>query len=77
MERLLSILHDINSEIDYTSQEHLVDEGIFASFDILQCSMACEDEFGVEIPAEAITAANFQSAGAIWSMVSALIEEQR
>lgn len=77
MERLLAILSEIVPDVDYKKEKHLVSDEIFTSFDILQCSIACEDEFGVEIPPEAITAANFESADAIWKMLSPLIENRR
>ena len=34
----------------------------------------CEEHFDIEIPAEAIVPQNFQSAEAIWKMISGLIE---
>lgn len=77
MERLLAILSEIVADVDYAKEKNLVSGEIFTSFDILQCSIACEEEFGVEIPPESITAANFESADAIWKMLAPLIEKKR
>lgn len=72
MEELLAILKDINGEIDYSNEKHLVDKGLFVSFDIIQCVSEVEEHFEVEIPPEAIIAENFQSAEAIWQMIEKL-----
>lgn len=69
VEELLVILKEINGEIDYSKEKHLVDDGLFVSFDIIQCVSECEEHFDIEIPPEAIVAENFQSAEAIWHMI--------
>lgn len=72
MEELLEILREINSDVDYMAEKHLVDDEIFVSFDIIQCIAECEEKFGIEIPEEEIIAQNFQSAEAIWGMIERL-----
>lgn len=72
MEEVLKLLQEINGDIDYAKEKHLIDEGLFVSFDIIQCVSECEEHFGIEIPAEEIVADNFQSAEAIWALVQKL-----
>lgn len=72
MEELLAVLGEINDEIDYNKEKHLVDDGLFVSFDIIQCVSECEERFDIEIPPEAIVAENFQSADTIWQMIERL-----
>lgn len=72
MEELLAVLGEINDEIDFSKEKHLVDDGLFVSFDIIQCVSECEERFDIEIPPEAIVAENFQSADAIWQMIESL-----
>ena len=66
------ILQNINNEIDYGKEKHLVDERLFVSFEIMQCVSECEEHFDIEIPAEFIVAENFQSADTIWQMIESL-----
>ncbi len=69
MEEVIEILKEINSDIDYTKEKNLVSNGMFVSFDIIQCVSECEDRFCIELPPEAIVAENFESAEAIWAMI--------
>lgn len=72
MDEVIEILQEINSDIDYSKEKQLISNGLFVSFDIIQCVASCEDQFNIEIPAEAIVAENFESAEAIWAMVQKL-----
>lgn len=74
MEEVIEILKEINDDIDYTKEKNLVSNGIFVSFDIIQCVSECEERFGIELPPEAIVAENFESAEAIWAMICAAKE---
>ena len=75
MDELMKLLQDINGDVDYTKEKHLIDDGIFVSFDIIMCVSGCEEKFGIEIPAEAIVEENFQSVDSIWRMVSSLMKQ--
>lgn len=50
MNKLLEILKQINDSIEYEKESNLVDDGLFSSFDILQCVSAIEENYGVEVP---------------------------
>ena len=74
MNEVVEILQSIRGDVDYATEDRLIDKGIFVSFDIIQVVTECEEHFDIEIPAEAIVPQNFQSAEAIWKMISGLIE---
>ena len=74
MNEVIEILQSIKGDVDYATEKHLIDKGIFVSFDIIQVVTECEDHFDIEIPAEEIVPQNFQSAEAIWNMINGLIE---
>ena len=66
MEQLMKILNEINPGIDYETETGLIDGGLLDSFSILSL---------IEITPIDMVPANFNSAKAIWSMISRLKEE--
>lgn len=69
MEKLLAILREINPDVDYETEVDLIDGGILDSFDIVTIVAEIDDSFGVQIPAEALTAENFNSARALYALI--------
>ncbi len=65
MEELLKVLEDVTDEVDFTKEEHLIDDGLLTSFDILQIISALDDAYGISIPASEIVPKNFNSAKAM------------
>lgn len=74
MDKLLAILSDLNPDVDFEAEDALIDGGILDSFDIVSLVAEIDDVFGVEIPAEALTAENFNSARALYALVQRLAE---
>lgn len=72
MNKLLEILKQINDSIEYEKRKQLVDDGLFSSFDILQCVSAIEENYGVEVPISEIRNENFNSLENISSMIERL-----
>lgn len=72
MNKLLEILKQINDSIEYEKESNLVDDGLFSSFDILQCVSAIEENYGVEVPISEIRNENFNSLENISSMIERL-----
>lgn len=72
MEKLLSILKDIKSDVDFEKETELVDAGILDSLDIVAIIDAIEESFGLEIDPDNIDPDNFQSADTIWAMIQRL-----
>lgn len=75
MERLLEILSELHSDVDFENTEDLVDDGILDSLDIVTLVTEIDAEFGVTIPAEEIIPENFNSANALMELITRLDEE--
>lgn len=72
MDKLIHILTELNPDIDYETEEALIDGGILDSFDIVALVAEIDDMFGVQIPAEALLPENFNSAKAIFALIQQL-----
>lgn len=75
MDELLEILSDLHPEVDFESEEGLIDRGILDSFDIVSLISEISDTFDVTISAEKITPENFNSAKALYALITRLEEE--
>ena len=64
MEELLTILRDMHPDVDFETQEHLIDDMILDSLDIVSLISEISEEFDVTITAKDIIPANFNSAKA-------------
>lgn len=64
MERLLTILQDVNDEIDFAHERHMVDDGLIDSL------VALEEAYDVRIDAGEVEPENFNSAEAILALVN-------
>lgn len=75
MEQLLEILTELHPEVDFEIEEHLIDNKILDSFDIVTIVAEIDSEFDVAIPAEELIPENFNSAEALYALVERLMEE--
>lgn len=75
MEELREILTGIHPEVDYDTETGLIDRRIFDSFDVITLVGELMDNFDIEITAEQMVPANFNSMEAIWNLVEELSEE--
>ena len=76
MEELLEILEDLHPDVDFETEEALVDDGILDSFDIVTLVTEITDNFDITIPAGEIIPANFNSAKALYEMIQRLSDEE-
>lgn len=74
MEKLLEILHEIAPDVDFGKEKNLVENGLLDSLTIVMLVSDLEDAFDVEITPVDIVPENFQSAEAIYSLVTRLQE---
>ena len=74
MEQLLEILKELHEDVDFETEEGLVDDGILDSLDIVTLITDINDAFDISIPAEEIIPDNFNSAAAIWALIEKLDE---
>ena len=72
MDKLIRILSELRSDIDFETENSLIDGGMLDSFDIVTLVAEIDDGFGVEIPAEALIPENFNSAKAIFALIQQL-----
>ncbi|MBE6676915.1 MAG: acyl carrier protein [Ruminococcaceae bacterium] len=72
MEQLIELLEGLHPEIDYETEDGLVDNGILDSLDIVTLITDINDAFDVSIPAEEILPENFNSARALWELIERL-----
>ncbi|MEG0396928.1 MAG: acyl carrier protein [Oscillospiraceae bacterium] len=75
MDRIIEILEDVKSGIDYANCTTLIDDAVFDSFDIIGTINALNNEYDIEIPATEIIPDNFNSAAALLAMVQRVREE--
>lgn len=75
MDELLEILNDINPDIDYDTEDNLIDGKIYDSFSIINLiSQICET-FDIEIGPKYMRNENFNSAQAMWNMIQQIQAE--
>ena len=72
MYKLMRILSELSSDIDFETEDALIDGGLLDSFDIVTLVAEIDDTFGIEIPAEALIPENFNSAKAIFALIQQL-----
>lgn len=75
MEELLAILNDLHDDVDFTTEDNLVEDGILNSLDIVSLVTEINDQFDVQIPAEEILPENFNSAEALWALIQRLDQD--
>ena len=76
MEQLLEILTDIQPDVDFENEKHLIDDHLLDSLSIISLIAELEDAFDVTIPAEEIIPENFNSADAMLEMLQRLQDEE-
>ena len=75
MEELLEILRDMHTDVDFETEEHLIDNGILDSLDIVSLISEISENFDVTITARDIVPENFNSAQALYDLVRRLEDE--
>lgn len=71
-EQVLKVLRDEYPEVDFTSSDTLVEDGVLDSLTITGIIGALTLEFDIVIPYEEITEENFNSVEALAAMVERL-----
>lgn len=75
MEKLLEILAELHPDVDFETEDRLIDDKILDSFDIVTIVAEIDAEFDVAIPAEELLPENFNSAKALWALIERLMDE--
>jgi acyl carrier protein len=75
MEKLIDILQQIRSDIDFENEKTLVDDGVLDSFDIVSIVSELTMEYDIDISIDDMTAENFNSAEAMYEMILRIQDE--
>ena len=75
MNELIEILTELHDDVDFATETGLIENGILNSLDIVTLITEIGDRFDVMIPAEEIMPENFDSAEALWALISRLDED--
>ncbi len=70
MENVIAILEEVIAGVDFTVQKELVTDGYIDSFDIVTIIDRLEEEFGINIPVENMVPENFESADAMYTLIT-------
>ncbi len=70
MDDLIRIMSEIRPDLDFTKEERLIDDDVLDSFDIIAIVSEVNDFFGVEINVNDLLPENFNSAGALFDLIS-------
>ena len=74
MKNLINILMDIDDTVDWEKEQALIDDHILDSFGVITLVSELEDAYSIEIEAAEMVPENFNSAAAIYRMVTRLQE---
>lgn len=75
MEELMEILSNLHPDVDFGTEERLVDDKILDSFDIVSLIAEINETFDIAITAKDILPENFNSAKALYDLIQKLEEE--
>ena len=72
MDKLIEILEGIRPDVDFHTEQYLMDDGVLDSFDLVSIISELNDEYEIAIRVNELSPGNFNSAEAIMSMVEKL-----
>lgn len=72
MEELIRILEEVRPDLDFSAEKSLIDGGVLDSFDIITIVGELNDAFDIEINVADLLPENFNSAEAMWELVTKL-----
>ncbi len=75
MDDLLKILNELHPDVDFAAEEHLIDNMILDSMDIVSLITEISEVFDVTITARDIVPENFNSAKALYELIARLEDE--
>lgn len=76
MDELLKILNDLRPNVDFTTQERLIDDMILDSLALVSLITEINEVFDVTITARDILPENFNSAKALYALIQRLEDEE-
>ena len=76
MDELLDLLYEINPDVDYETEDQLIDGKVYDSFSIITLIAEISNVFDIEISPKYLVNENFNSASAMWAMIQAIQDEE-
>lgn len=76
MEQLLEILRDIDPDVDFETEDNLIDGKVLDSFSIVTLIDTISEEFDIEISPKYLVPENFNSAAAMWGLIQRIRDEE-
>lgn len=76
MDELLEILSNLHPDVDFETEENLIDGMILDSFDIVTLISEISSTFDIKILAKYIIPENFNSAKAMYALIQQLKNEE-
>ncbi|NLP36981.1 MAG: acyl carrier protein [Firmicutes bacterium] len=70
--KVLSILAELNSDVDFSAETNLIDDDILDSFDIITLVGELNDTFEIEIGPQHLLPENFNTVAAIINLIKKL-----
>ena len=70
MEDLIRIMSEIRPDIDFETEDKLIDDDVLDSFDIIAIVIEVNDFYGIEINVNDLLPENFNSASALYELIS-------
>ncbi|MBQ4271761.1 MAG: acyl carrier protein [Clostridiales bacterium] len=74
MDELLKIMSAVRPDIDFENETKLIDDELLDSFDIISIVSDVNDEFDVDINVDDLLPENFNSAAALYELITKLQE---
>ena len=71
-ERVLEVLENIRPDVDFPAEEHLIDDGLLDSFDIITTVSDLNMEFNISINVAHLMPENFNTVEAMVELVEKL-----
>lgn len=76
MDELMEILEELNPDVDYETEDQLIDGKVLDSFTIVSLVAQIADTFDIEISPKYLVPENFNSAEAMWAMIQKIQDEE-
>ena len=74
MDELLKIMSAVRPDIDFENETKLIDDELLDSFDIISIVSDVNEEFDVDINVDDLLPENFNSAAALYELITKLQE---
>lgn len=75
MDELMKILEELRPDVDFKNEKQLIADGILESFDIVALVGELNEEFDIEIKPNDLVPENFNSAEAMYALITKLQDE--